>query len=165
MSEYDFKEIKNKLSSSLKMKLDHIKRFLTQGNASVLVGAGFSKNAEMDASVCMKDWYSLGLDFYNRLYGDVKGSISIDPIRLASQIDASFGRNELDEMILNSIPDDRVYPGELHKSLLKLQWKDVFTTNYDTLLERAIIDAERHYEVVTNKETLLYKTSPRIFSR
>lgn len=37
MSEYDFKEIKNKLSSSLKMKLDHIKRFLTQGNASVLV--------------------------------------------------------------------------------------------------------------------------------
>lgn len=162
MSEYDFKEIKKKLSSSLRMKLDHIKRFLTQGNASVLVGAGFSKNAEMDASVCMKDWYSLGLDFYNRLYGDVKDSINIDPIRLASQIDASFGRNELDEMILNSIPDDRVYPGELHKSLLKLQWKDVFTTNYDTLLERAIIDAERHYEVVTNKETLLYKTSPRI---
>lgn len=102
MSEYDFKEIKKKLSSSLRMKLDHIKRFLTQGNASVLVGAGFSKNAEMDASVCMKDWYSLGLDFYNRLYGDVKDSINIDPIRLASQIDASFGRNELDEMILNS---------------------------------------------------------------
>ena len=162
MGEYDFNEIKKNLSSSLRMKLDHIKRFLTQGNASVLVGAGFSKNAEMDASVCMKDWYSLGLDFYNRLYGDVRQSVSIDPIRLASQIDASFGRNELDEMILNSIPDDRVYPGELHKSLLKLQWKDVFTTNYDTLLERSIIDAERHYEVVTNKETLLYKTSPRI---
>lgn len=162
MIEYNFNEIKKILSSSIKMKLDHIKRFLTQGNASVLVGAGFSKNAEMDASVCMKDWYSLGLDFYNRLYGEITGSVSIDPIRLASQMDASFGRNELDEMILNSIPDERVYPGELHKSLLKLQWKDVFTTNYDTLLERAIIDAERHYEVVTNKETLLYKTSPRI---
>lgn len=160
MNNYSFSDIKKKLSPSLKMKLDHIKRFLYQGNASVLVGAGFSKNAEMDVSVSMKDWYSLGMDFYRKLYG--KESTEINPINLASMVEASFGRNELDEMIINSLPDDRVYPGELHKSLLKLNWKDIFTTNYDTLLERAITDAERHYEVVTNKETLLYKTSPRI---
>lgn len=155
-------KMKEEMSSSLKMRLDHIKRFLIQGNASVLVGAGFSKNAEMDVSVSMKDWYSLGKDFYNKLYGKELCSSEINPIRLASMVESALGRNELDEMIISSLPDDRVYPGELHKLLLKLSWKDVFTTNYDTLLERAIIDAERHYEVVTNKETLLYKTSPRI---
>ena len=161
MEKYILK-MKEEMSSSLKMRLDHIKRFLTQGNASVLVGAGFSKNAEMDVSVSMKDWYSLGKDFYNKLYGKESCSSEINPIRLASMVESALGRNELDEMIISSLPDDRVYPGELHKLLLKLNWKDVFTTNYDTLLERAIIDAERHYEVVTNKDTLLYKTSPRI---
>lgn len=155
-------KLKEEMSSSLRMRLDHIKSFLTQGNASVLVGAGFSKNAEMDMSVSMKDWYSLGKDFYHKLYRNESCSSEINPIRLASMVEAALGRNELDEMIISSLPDDRVYPGELHKLLLKLNWKDVFTTNYDTLLERAIIDAERHYEVVTNKETLLYKTSPRI---
>lgn len=29
-------------------------------------------------------------------------------------------------------------PGELHKQLLKFPWIDVFTTNYDTLLEQTV---------------------------
>lgn len=84
------------------------------------------------------------------------------PIRLASQVEASFGRNELDNLILRSLPDDAIAPGELHRNLLRLKWRDVFTTNYDTLLERAYLDAGVSYNVVTNKDTLLYERSPRI---
>lgn len=160
-----FNRISDSLPSSIKMKLEHIKRYLNQNKASVMVGAGFSKNAEMDESISMKDWKALGVEFYKKLYNSepsLEKLIFNNPIRLASQVEASFGRNHLDSFLLDVLPDDRIMPSKLHTSLLKLRWKDVYTTNYDTLLERASFDSGRYYKVVSNKETLLYEDSPRI---
>jgi NAD-dependent SIR2 family protein deacetylase len=146
------------------MKLDHIKRYLDAGKAAVFVGAGFSKNARMPEHAEMKDWNALGLDFYRKLYGEPEvGSLMFqNPINLATQVEASFGRHELDSLIEQSLPDDVIVHSPLHVSLLNLGWHDVFTTNYDTLLERACLDADKPYTVVYNKDTLLYSTSPRI---
>ena len=146
------------------MKLEHIKRYLDAGKAAVFVGAGFSKNAQMPEHAEMKDWNALGLDFYRKLYGEpVSGSLMYQsPINLATQVEASFGRHELDNLIEQSLPDDVIVHSPLHVSLLNLGWRDVFTTNYDTLLERACLDANTPYTVVYNKDTLLYSTSPRI---
>lgn len=157
--------IKKSLPSSILMAMEHIRRFLDDGKASVMVGAGFSKNAIKPDFVEMKDWNALGKVFYRLLYSHEPESSDLEfktPIRLASQVEASFGRNELDKLIAQSLPDDAITPGELHVELLKLNWHDVFTTNYDTLLERAYLDAGVSYNVVTNKDTLLYKKSPRI---
>ena len=57
-------------------------------------------------------------------------------LRLANEIEAAFGRPALDSILSQSIPDLNYSPSELHKKLLNLPWEDVFTTNYDTLLER-----------------------------
>lgn len=46
--------------------------------------------------------------------------------------------------IKRCVPDDQVSPGMLHTHLLELPWSEIFTTNYDTLLERT---AERMFEV------------------
>lgn len=157
--------IKESLPSSILMAMEHIRRFLNDGKASVMVGAGFSKNASKPDFVEMKDWNALGKVFYRLLYSHDPKSHDLEfktPIRLASQVEASFGRNELDRLIAQSLPDDAISPGELHVELLKLNWHDVFTTNYDTLLERAYLDAGVSYNVVTNKDTLLYTKSPRI---
>jgi NAD-dependent SIR2 family protein deacetylase len=165
MDNQRYQELEAQLPASVRMKLDHIKRFLNQGKASVMVGAGFSQNAEMDDTSMMKDWNRLAIDFYQRLYSKEPEDASLKfttPMRLASLVESSFGRNELDELIISSLRDDCVRPGEIHISLLKLHWKDVFTTNYDTLLERACKEAGRDYQVVTNRDTLVYKTSPRI---
>lgn len=152
------------MPDSLRMKLDHIKRYLDAGKAAVFVGAGFSKNARMPEHAEMKDWNALGLDFYRKLYGEPEaGSLMFqNPINLATQVEASFGRHELDNLIEQSLPDDVIVHSPLHVSLLNLGWHDVFTTNYDTLLERACLDADKPYTVVYNKDTLLYSTSPRI---
>ena len=152
------------MPDSLRMKLDHIKRYLDVGKAAVFVGAGFSKNARMPEHAEMKDWNALGLDFYRKLYGEPeKDSLMFqNPINLATQVEASFGRHELDSVIEQSLPDDVIVPSPLHVSLLNLGWHDVFTTNYDTLLERACLDTDSSYMVVYNKDTLLYSTSPRI---
>lgn len=165
MEEQKYNELINKLPSSVKMKLDHILRFLgaSQKKASIMVGAGFSLNANRDSSADMKDWNGLGKMFYHSLFGkDPDPTTLIDPIRLASQIEACFGKNELNELILKSLSDDKITPGHLHYQLVKLPWRDIFTTNYDTLIERAAYKDNPTFTVVTNRETLLYKPFPRI---
>lgn len=165
MEEQKYNELINKLPSSVKMKLDHILRFLgaSQKKASIMVGAGFSLNANRDSSADMKDWNGLGKMFYHSLFGkDPDPTTLIDPIRLASQIEACFGKNELNELILKSLSDDKITPGHLHYQLVKLPWRDIFTTNYDTLIERAACKDNPTFTVVTNRETLLYKPFPRI---
>ena len=161
-----FNEILARTPGLFKSKLDRIRRYLLLGKASVMVGAGFSRNADVPSHIKVKQWDGVGKDIYCRLNAvdsvDDSKLVFKTPMRLASQFAAVFGRNELDNLIKDSIPDDRLNPGPLHKQLLALPWRDVFTTNYDTLLEKARAGLNRTYSVVTSKEMLLYKNSPRI---
>ena len=51
----------------------------------------------------------------------------------------------------------------MHQALLALPWADVFTTNYDTLLERTPPGEEgRYYDVVVQPSDLPISTPPRI---
>lgn len=161
----DYKDILENIDPSTKMHLDKVKRFLSAGKASVMIGSGFSLNAENDGTGKMRDWNALNVDLYKSLYGKEPSKeelIGLNPIRLASQVEATHGKKELDEVIMNALPDKSVYPGSLHKKLMKLHWRDVFTTNYDTLLERSCDESGSAYTLVTSKETLLYSKSPRI---
>ena len=165
MEDTIYENIKMQMPSSLKMMMDQLKRYLEENRAAAIVGAGFSRNAMMNEASSMKDWNQLGLDFFKRLYGHTpseKEGMFLSPIHLASEIEASFGRYELDNLIMQSLPDEVVIPSKLHSQLMGLNWRDIFTTNYDTLLERAYLQTERPYTVVTNKDTLLYSTHPRI---
>lgn len=165
MEEKRFNELLSGISSSLKMKLDHIRKFLYLGQASAMVGAGFSKNAEMDETTYMKDWGQLADNFYEELYRKKPSDNDMrlkSPMKLASQVECTKGRAALDELIIKSLPDARIRPGKVHHDLVKLKWRDIFTTNYDTLLERAALDVFKFYNVVTSKDTILYKQSPRI---
>ena len=166
MDTKQFNDILANVPGSFKAKLDRIRRYLHLDKASVMVGAGFSRNADVPAHVKVKQWNDVGEDIYCRLQTVDKAEpsdlIFKTPMRLASQFAAVNGRSELDNLIRDSIPDDRMHPGALHRQLLSLPWRDVFTTNYDTLLERARKGLQRNYSVVTSKEMLLYKKSPRI---
>lgn len=165
MEKERFKKLSEDLLPSLKMKLEAIRKYLHENKASLMVGAGFSKNADMDESTTMKDWFGLADDFYETLYGNRPNDKDVkykSVLRLASQVESSKGRCVLESLIQNSLPDHRVYPGRLHVKLMGMPWTDVFTTNYDTLLEKAFVEADRYYHKVTNKETLLYAPHPRI---
>ena len=67
-------------------------------------------------------------------------------------------------MIEQSIADEMFIPGELHKRLLKLHWSDIFTTNYDTLLEQTVdmIYRENNYEIIYSQNDLPGSIKPRI---
>lgn len=165
MSPSRYEELYKDVNPSLREKLEAIRMNLHEGKVSCLVGAGFSKNAEMDDTTRMKDWFELADDFYEILYGEKPSDQDVrykNVLRLASQVEASKGRGTLESLLQSSLPDERVYPGRLHIDLMRLPWSDVFTTNYDTLLEKAFIEADRYYNKVTNKETLLYAPHPRL---
>ncbi len=135
-----------------------------QGNsyhgAAIMVGAGFSRGAAStgDANKKMPLWND-----FSRALATELGSESQDPLRLAEEYCAYFGKQALHDLIKNQINDASWVPGELHKSLLELPWSEVLTTNWDTLLERASTDVHQPiYSVVTKQEELASARSPRI---
>ena len=151
----------------VKPYLDEIADRLWSKNAAVMVGAGFSRNAKPvgSASASFPDWSELGDSFFKKLHGSSPGKEAryLNLLKLAEQVEAAFGRPTLDDFLRREIPDLTYEPSPLHSKLLNLPWQDVFTTNYDTLLERARASVTlNHYDVVAKKEDLLYANKPRI---
>lgn len=162
--------ILDKIPDHIRIYLQEIAEKMNQGKAVVMVGSGFSKNAEKyrDTPKTFLDWNQLGSLFYKKLYGrrpedEEKPYYYNDVLKLADKVQQCFGRTDLDRILLDNLPDEEYNPSALHIELLKLNWKDVFTTNYDTLLERARTKVfNRRYQVVLSKEDLVYSKCPRI---
>lgn len=147
---------------SIRPHLNEIAERLWAERAAVMVGAGFSKNAGNG----FPDWNQLGDLFYQKAHGvkaDPAKQKYLNVLRLAEEVQAAIGRPALENLLCSNIPDLNIEPSGLHVELLELQWVDVFTTNYDTLLERASAKVvTRRYEPVVNKEDLSYAIQPRI---
>lgn len=147
---------------SIRPHLNEIAERLWAERAAVMVGAGFSKNAG-DGFL---DWNQLGDLFYQKVHGVKPDSAKqryLNVLRLAEEVQAAIGRPALENLLRSNIPDLTVEPSRLHVQLLEFPWVDVFTTNYDTLLERASAEVvTRRYELVVNKEDVPYAIKPRI---
>lgn len=156
---------------------DHLWTDREIGKAAIMVGAGFSKNAKKVNAMVEEFplWYDLGEKMFNELYSDLNISSNhllnlkkektsgLGVLKLANEYEVFFGRHQLNEFIKKNLPDDKYVPDELHISLLNLPWSDIFTTNYDTLLERTRTHIfDRKYDLVLTKEDIPGKMKPRI---
>ena len=155
------------MPTDLRPYLTEIAERLYSGHATVMFGSGFSRNAtrtSLSQSV-FPDWSQLGDLFYRKLYDsppDADSSYLAIPT-LAHEVEVSIGRPALDQLLRSFIPDQEYEPSKLHIEMLKLPWADVFTTNYDTLLERACESVtSRKYDIVVTQEDLIYSEAPRI---
>ena len=150
------------------------------GDVSLMIGAGFSKNAQSKGAAIMQppNWSELALKMYEELYPEpvetkdkeewskqkiIKTS-GKNVTKLAEEYIANFDRNKINNLIEQSVADEMFVPGELHKRLLKLRWADIFTTNYDTLLEQTadMIYRENNYEIIYSQNDLPGSIKPRI---
>ena len=132
------------------------------GQAAVMVGAGFSCNADKISPT------SPDFPLWGKLTEKMKKDLpsdgipkNLDALMLASAYEQIFGRQKLEEFLIKSIPDKQHKPSRLHELLLSLPWSDVFTTNYDTLLERTFI-LDRKYDVIYNPSDIPGRMKPRI---
>ena len=147
----------------------------TTGGASVLVGSGFSRNADKarpDATE-MPTWSDLAAAMYEALYPPKDGARrssmdhpTFEPgsiLRLAQEYEASFGEDGLHNLVRNCVRDDYFLPGDKHHRLLRLPWRDIFTTNWDRLLERTRPSiVETGYGVVRDIADIPNSMRPRI---
>lgn len=166
------------MASYLK-NLEELKDKYQDGIVSLLIGTGFSLNAYKD----MPMWDILLLDMAKALYSpttsedDLRALIRKDPTLIVSKFLETNERFKLDNYIEQRIPffdndlhawvaprtgtdpiskailhDNDFY---LHYHLLNGEWRNIFTTNYDNLLELASERKNSHYKIVTNSQGLL----------
>lgn len=148
--------------------LQRIAERLWDGHASVFVGAGFSKNAQLvSGGVLPPNWDELGNLFFEKTRKHKPNSRDLayaNVLRLAEDVENMYGRPVLSKMIQDKINDDKMVPSDAHLRLLALPWKDVYTTNYDTLLERAALrlneQGRRLYSVIRYDEAIGMETPP-----
>ena len=101
--------------------------------------------------------------YTHKVADDDQGTAKSDFLRLAQEYEAAFGRSDLHRFLRELIRDDDFLPGDIHIRLLSLPWRDVFTTNWDTLLERTRTSvAGRAYSVVRNMDEIPLANRPRI---
>lgn len=135
-----------------------------KSSVSVMVGSGFSLNAnKLDDSLdSMLTWLGLKNKVLEGLnHSELPNSENVLDIS-ESYVD-EYGRDSLDTLIKQAVPDQNYEPGEIHKSLLRLPWSDVYTTNYDTLLERTLpYIIERNYHVIYDVRDIPNSVAPRI---
>ena len=142
--------------------IDEIFSSLRAGHAAVLVGAGFSRNADpANEAVTEKIvmWNGLIDRFCDKLDICADDRKYLNTLKVAQEIEETYGRPFLDQMIQDILSDHSYRPSYIHESLLNLPWSDVFTTNYDTLLERAcetLPDPERKYQIIRDQKDLIY---------
>lgn len=155
----------------IRVHIEEIRKQLWLGHASLMVGSGFSRNADKatPTTPTPPDWAGLADRLIEKLYPaadeNERANIRADKsvLRLADEFEIAFKRSALNALLKDCIQDDNLLPSALHVKLLELPWADVFTTNYDTLLERTaqqVISIK--YDVVLNSNNLPYSEAPRI---
>jgi hypothetical protein len=150
-----------------KIHIEYIRKALwrPRSRAAVMVGAGFSRNAEKISSAVpdFPLWWDVASRLYHELYPGKKLGFGVDILQLGQEYKETYGQTALDDLIVDVIPDGKYGPGDLHEMLLKLPWADVFTTNYDTLIERTRMRVhEIKYDLVLTAADIARAERPRI---
>ena len=137
-----------------------------------MVGSGFSRNAELKVPGGRPppDWAAVARAMSEKLRlvledgdGNHASASAVDALATAQRYSDEFGRAELHGFLRDQVRDDEMEPGEPHRRLLELPWGDVFTTNWDTLLERTReLTTTVPYDVVRAVHELPLASRPRI---
>jgi len=158
--EFSYEKLDGNITNCLTTIIEKLKK----GQMSVMIGAGFSKNA----NPAYPNWEELLVPVYCELQSISEATLSTDkrkkieqeisknPSKIAQEyIDMKGRREDLDiyiENFFDSIEHDKTNYLELHETLLSLNWYNIITTNWDTLLEQA--NSKKDYELVKTAKDL-----------
>ena len=149
-----------------KAAMHSLRDYLRRGCAVAMVGCGFSRNAiRRDSKVPPPaEWDDFTRIFASKLLGCetanseevgkyIKGKT---PLMVSHEYESVFGRSSMIDVVKGMIHDENLIPSAIHEKFLKLRWTDVYTNNYDTLLERTIENIpEVAYRVIVNAKQIV----------
>ncbi|MGW0020919.1 SIR2 family protein [Rhodococcus sp. NPDC003382] len=136
---------------------------ILSGNAAVFVGAGLSRAAGYP------DWGSLLKPMQDRC--DIPGHADLPLVAEYIALDrGNGGRDALETHILTTMIKIPPEPTSSHRDLRRLDIKEIWTTNYDRLLETAIPEAvvvagENHVHNIASRRRAIIKMHGSIDNR
>lgn len=123
---------------------------LVQGRCIPIIGAGFSRNANLPSGLRMPFWNDVG----KSLAEDMNNYPFTTPIDAISAFSHEFSRVKLIERLRSILHVDVAQPGSTHLSFANLPFDTVITTNFDFLLERSYDLTKRPYYPIVEEEQL-----------
>lgn len=124
----------------------NIKEALDNNNLTLFVGSGVSIDS--------------GIPSWPGLMAEIKKALNTkdkDFLKLAELFYLSFKNNRYYSLLEERIPNSSK-PNILHKEIVKLNAKNIITTNWDELLEKAALDEGEFVDVVHSDEDIGYAT-------
>ncbi|HLX09389.1 MAG TPA: SIR2 family protein, partial [Thermoanaerobaculia bacterium] len=140
--------------------LHQIARELTVGRVVLFAGAGLSFNAPRrdEGKNSMPGWRDLAHELLKKMEGSIRDSQ--DPLKVADYFETKYGRPALIDALVNTIRDSEHAPGRVHQCLTGLNFDEIITTNYDTLIERAFEKQFIEPQVIVESRDLVRKRKP-----
>ena len=116
-----------------------------------IVGAGFSKNADIPQGITMPDWNELG-----KLVADEISDYEYDnnAIDTLSYYEDLYSRPKLVELLMRELHHGEILPGKTYKAFCDLFRGTICTTNFDSLLEDSMVHAHLPVSVIATEDRL-----------
>jgi hypothetical protein len=140
--------------------LRELARALADGRAVLFAGAGLSFNARSrdGRGNRMPSWRDLASGMLEQLGSELKGETDI--LKIADYYQSNFGRAALIETVRNLVRDHEHKPGPIHQLIAQLSFREIITTNYDTLIERSFEEQYLSPQVVVEDRDLVRRRQP-----
>lgn len=123
---------------------------LVENRCLPILGAGFSKNADIPLGKKMLDWDELGRSIAEDI-DDYDYTTAIDAISSYSE---QFSRVNLVEKLGELLLVDTVKAGKTHKAFCELPFDVVCTTNFEFLLEQGYNLISKYCRPITDEDQL-----------
>lgn len=123
-----------------------------QNRLVIFVGAGVSANSGVPS------WKDLISALKNDLPDNLKPVN--DDLKIAQIYKDTKGFKDYFEKVRTVLKDGRVAPNQIHHAILQLNPIHIITTNYDDLLEQAVLAESKQYDVISQDRDLPYYRYP-----
>lgn len=139
---------------------------ILEGKSIAFCGAGLSNSIKRTNGKTLPTWTALLKELldnsisdnykYAGFYDDIIKAISEDKLLMVAQeIEDTISKNDLTKYLRRIFLDRGLKPNDNHRSLVKIPFTGILTTNYDTLIEGAYtVQNEGRLPVVLTQEDL-----------
>ncbi|MEJ8622255.1 SIR2 family protein [Helicobacter pylori] len=129
----------------IETSIENIRKAHNESYLSIFAGAGISTESKLPK------WGDLIHELQKRLYGDTKENE--DYLVFAEKFYNQFGESFYYQTLKSLIPDN-AKPNDLHLGIVKLNIKNLITTNWDNLFEQAINEEGRFFNIIKSDKDI-----------
>ncbi|NHA78156.1 SIR2 family protein [Helicobacter pylori] len=129
----------------IETSIDNIRKAHNENYLSIFAGAGISAESKLPK------WGDLINELQKCLYGDTKKNE--DYLVLAEKFYNQFGESFYYQTLKSLIPDS-AKKNDLHLGIIKLNIKNLITTNWDNLFEQAINEEGRFFNIIKSDKDI-----------